>query len=90
MFSFCLHILCVLILLVLVVIFVFFCFAPTLVACNSLGARLFCFVIPVVVVSASCFMQCALVPHHLSPIRFSVFCTVIFSFFMYYRHADFS
>ena len=73
---------------VLVVIYVFFCFARTLVACFSLGARLFCFVI--VVVSAFCSMQCGLVPHHLSLIRSSVFCTVIFSFFTYYRHADFS
>ena len=73
---------------VLVVIFVFFCFARTLVACFSLGVHLFCFVI--VVVSAFCSMQCGLVPHHLSLIRFFVFCTFIFSFFTYYRHADFS
>ena len=44
----------------------------------------------IVVVSAFCSMQCGLVPHHLSLIRFSEFCTVIFSFFAYYRHADFS
>ena len=67
---------------VLVVIFVFFCFACALVACFSLGTHLLCFVI--VVVSAFCSMQCSLVPHHLSLIRFSVFCTVIFSFFTYY------
>ena len=73
---------------VLVVIFVFFCFARTLVNCFSLGARSFSFVI--VVVSAFCSMQCSLVPHHLSLIRFSVFCRVIFSIFTYYRHADFS
>ena len=71
---------------VLVVIFVFFCFARTLVACFSLGARLFCFVI--VVVSAFCSVQCGLVPHRLSLIRFSLFCTVIVSFFTYYRHTD--
>ena len=62
--------------------FVFFCFARTLAACFSLGARLFSFVI--IVVSAFCSMQCGLVPHHLSLIRFSVFCRVIFSFFTYY------